>query len=173
MILGTAYVIFPIPVSSYLGIVLSNCCSCSVISVIIFSSMLLFPVKASTNRKLKYLSEAHFEFSIELYHQMAKSKPGNIVIAAQNVNVGLAMLFLGSTSNTTSSRELRQTLHYENMSYVDIHRSHRQVLQVLSDPYYSQQSYFSKVGLFVQKGAGVKQDYDRAVKEFQCCFFSY
>ena len=120
----------------------------------------------TTNRKLKYLSEAHFEFSIELYHTVAKSKPGNIVISAQNVNTGLAMLFLGSTSNTSSSQELRRTLNYENMSYVDIHKSHRQVLSVLAEPYYGQHNFFSKVGLFVQKGVGVKPDYDRAVKEF-------
>ena len=127
----------------------------------------VIPLSALTsNRKLKYLSEAHFEFSIDLYHEVAKSKSGNIVISAQNVNMALAMLFLGSTSNTSSSQELRRTLKYENMSYVDIHKSHRQVLQVLSDPYYGEQGFFSKVGLFVQKGAGVKPNYDRAVREF-------
>jgi len=137
------------------------------ISLLIISMIFMMPVSASaSNRKLKYLSEAHFEFSIDLYHEVAKSKSGNIVISAQNVNMALAMLFLGSTSNTSSSQELRRTLKYENMSYVDIHKSHRQVLQVLSDPYYGEQGFFSKVGLFVQKGAGVKPNYDRAVREF-------
>lgn len=138
-----------------------------VTGLIIISLLHVMPLSAlASNRKLKYLSEAHFEFSIDLYHQVAKSKSGNIVISAQNVNLGLSMLFLGSTSNTTSSQELRRTLHYENMSYVDIHKSHRQVLQVLSEPYYGQQGFYSKVGLFVQKGAGVKPNYDRAVREF-------
>ena len=50
---------------------------------------------------------------------------------------------------------------------MDIHKSHGKVLKVLSDPYYSlNHQYFSEIGLFVQKGAGVKADYDRAVEEY-------
>ena len=50
---------------------------------------------------------------------------------------------------------------------MDIHKSHGKVLKVLSDPYYSlDHQYFSQIGLFVQKGAGIKADYDRAVEEY-------
>ncbi len=61
----------------------------------------------------------------------------------------------------------RKTLHYENLSYVNIHKSWKEVLEVLSGPYYeSEHDYVSEVGLFVQKGAGIKSNYDRAVEEF-------
>ena len=62
---------------------------------------------------------------------------------------------------------LRKTLHYENLSYVNIHKSWKEVLEVLSGSYYkSEHDYMSEVGLFVQKGAGIKSNYDRAVEEF-------
>ena len=61
----------------------------------------------------------------------------------------------------------RRALHYENISYVDIHRSYREVLTVLSESYYrDQHDYRSSVGLFVQKGAGIKPEYERAATEF-------
>ena len=157
------------------------------------TTLLLFPFLFSLvlgtvpSRNLKYLSEAHFEFSIDLYRQIAAREAGNIVISAQNINLGLAMLFLGTTANTSSSTELRRALHYENMSYVDIHKAHQEILGVLADPYYVDQDFLSKVclsnflpvlacnrkhnpsiqvGLFVQQGVGVKAIYSRAVKEF-------
>ena len=58
-------------------------------------------------KNLRYISETQFEFSVEVYREIAKSRSGNIVISANNINVGLSLLFLGTTSNTTSSRELR------------------------------------------------------------------
>lgn len=138
------------------------------LALILLFSFAVFPAPAlSAADKLKFLSEAHFEFSIELFRQVARAKPGNLVISAQNVNVGLALLFLGSTANTTSSYQLRRTLHYENMSYVDIHRSHKRAQEVLAEKYYTtNHQFYSKTGLFVQKGAGVKEDYGRAVREF-------
>ena len=50
---------------------------------------------------------------------------------------------------------------------MDIHKSHGKVIKVLADPYYSvDHQYFSEIGLFVQKGAGIKDDYKRAVEEY-------
>ena len=63
--------------------------------------------QALNNRKLQLLSESHFQFSIDLYNEVAKSRQDNIVIAPHNVNLGLAALFLGTTANSTSSKELR------------------------------------------------------------------
>ena len=116
-------------------------------------ALILFPFLFSVvlgipSRNLKFLSEAHFEFSIDLYRQIANHEVGNIVMSPQNINLGLAMLFLGTTSNTSSSTELRRALHYENMSYVDIHKAHQQILGVLADPYYAEQDFLSKVCLF-------------------------
>ena len=118
----------------------------TVIEIYIFLILPLSSVSTVSNRDLKYLSEAHFEFSIELYRQLAAREPANIAISPQNINLGLAMLFLGSTANTSSSSELRRALHYSNMSYVAIHRGHREALGVLEEDYYSQQDFLSKVG---------------------------
>ena len=117
----------------------------TVIEIYFFLIFPLSSVCAVTNKDLKYLSEAHFEFSIDLYRQLAASEQGNIVISPQNINLGLAMLFLGSTANTSSSGELRRALHYSDMSYVSIHRGHREALGVLEDQYYKQQDFLSKV----------------------------
>lgn len=64
-----------------------------------------------SKRKLQLLSETHFQLSIELYNEVAKSRRNdNILISAHNVNLGLALLFLGTTANSTSSRELRNSV---------------------------------------------------------------
>ena len=81
--------------------------------------------EANSKKTLRYLSERHFAFAIELYREVAKSRSVNLVISAHNVNMGLALLFLGTTANTTSSYELRKTLHYQNVSYVNIHKSNK------------------------------------------------
>ena len=61
----------------------------------------------SSKYNLRYLSETHFQFAIELYNEVAKSQSGNLVIAGHSANVGMAMLFLGTTAKTTSSFEIR------------------------------------------------------------------
>ena len=66
--------------------------------------------QAHDNRKLQLLSESHFQFSIDLYNEVAKTREDNIVLAAHNVNLGLALLFLGTTANSTSSKELRNSV---------------------------------------------------------------
>ena len=138
--------------------------------LIIFATLISFEVSstgANSKKTLRYLSERHFEFAIELYREVAKSRSGNLVISGHNVNMGLALLFLGTTANTTSSYELRKTLHYENVSYVNVHKSNKEVLKVLAEPYYAEHhNYLSKIGIFVQKGAGIKTNYERAVTEF-------
>ena len=65
---------------------------------------------ANSNKKLQQISESHFQFSIELYNEVAKSRKDNIVISAHSVNVGLALLFLGTTANSTSSKQLRKSI---------------------------------------------------------------
>ena len=58
-------------------------------------------------------------------------------------------------------------MHYENISYVDIHKSYKEVLLLLSEPYYvTNHDFLNKIGLFAQKGVNVKQEYKRAVREF-------
>ena len=66
--------------------------------------------QATNNRKLQLLSESHFQFSIDVYNEVAKSRQDNIVIAAHNIYIGLAALFLGTTANSTSSKELRNSV---------------------------------------------------------------
>lgn len=137
------------------------------LQLVLFTLLIIKTIVSNPKENLRYLSETHFEFAIELYNEVAKSRSGNLVIAGHSVNVGMAMLFLGTTAKTKSSYELRQTLHYENISYVDIHKSYKEVLLLLSEPYYvTNHDFLNKIGLFVQKGANVKQEYKRAVREF-------
>ena len=58
-----------------------------------FVSLLLILMKvqssdADLKRNLRYLSETHFEFAIDLYHEVVKSRSGNLVISAHNVTRG-------------------------------------------------------------------------------------
>ena len=56
---------------------------------------------------------------------------------------------------------------FNSESYVDIHKSYKEVLLLLSEPYYvTNHDFLNKIGLFVQKGVNVKQEYKRAVREF-------
>ena len=86
---------------------------------------LLLIIKSSepnSKRKLQLLSETHFQLSLELYNEVAKSRKdtNNILISAHNVNVALALLFLGTTANSTSSKELRNLIKSFRIDVINI-----------------------------------------------------
>ena len=77
------------------------------LQLVLFTFLIIKTIVSNPKENLRYLSETHFEFAIELYNEVAKSRSGNLVIAGHSVNVGMAMLFLGTTAKTKSSYELR------------------------------------------------------------------
>ena len=134
----------------------------------------------NTNNKLtQKLSKAHFEFSLNLYKDLVRSKTGdgptnnntsssrsaNLVYSPYSVNSVLSMIFLGTSSSSNSSLQLRALLRYDDISYVDVHNAFKEVVKTLDENYY-EKKVRSANGLFVQKGVQVSGPYDRALREF-------
>ena len=59
------------------------------------------------------------------------------------------MLFLGTSSFSNSSRQLRQTLHFDNISYVDVHKSFKEIVKNFDDIYYKSKLQMTN-GVFYQ-----------------------
>jgi serine protease inhibitor len=136
-------------------------------------------VSAPTSEHQQYLaqtiSRSHFEFSVDLYRQLvndlsnasssSSSSSDNLVFSPYSVHAVLSMLFMGTSSSSDSSRQLRAALHYEDVSYVDAHSAFKEVVTVLGDSYY-EHKVLAANGVFVQAGVQLSQPYDRAAKEF-------
>ena len=114
-------------------------------------SVLIFGVRSSrTSRKL---SRSHFEFSVDLYKQLSGDFPdGNLVFSPFSVNSVLSAVFLGTSSFSNSSRQLRQTLHFDNISYVDVHKSFKEIFKNFEDSYYKSMLQVTN-GVFYQVSA--------------------
>lgn len=94
---------------------------------------------AATENLGQQLSRSHFEFSLELYktvNTMSEGGTENLVFSPFSVNSVLSMLFLGTGSASTSSAQLRSVLHYDNMSYVNVHKAFKAAFHVFDDKYY-------------------------------------
>ena len=126
------------------------------------------------------LSRAHFEFSLNLYGELVdgleedsdgggggegEGEGANLVYSPYSVQSVLSMLFLGTSSSSGSSRQLRSALKYDNISYVDVHSGMRKVVENLDDVYYERKGRGANA-LFVQNGVAVSAPYERALREF-------
>ena len=137
----------------------------------------LLPLSASaaaTANLAQRLSRAHFEFSLDLYGELvegleeeaaAGGEGANLVYSPYSVQSVLSMLFLGTSSSSGSSRQLRSALKYDNISYVDVHSGMRKVAENFADVYYERKVRAANA-LFVQNGVAVSAPYERALREF-------
>lgn len=127
----------------------------------------ILPSQTSTSSLAQKLSRAHFEFSLSLYKQLLSENDdnANLVFSPYSVNTVLSMLFLGTSSASDSSSQLRSVLGYDNLSYVDVHRAFKEVISVFDDKYY-EKKVRSANGLFIQDDIFVSPPYDRALREF-------
>lgn len=125
--------------------------------------------KSADNKLTQKLSKAHFEFSLNLYKElvadMGDGGDNNLVYSPYSVNSVLSMIFLGTSSSSNSSMQLRSLLRYDGISYVDVHNAFKEVVGILDGNYY-EKKVRSANGLFVQKGVQVTAPYDRALREF-------
>ncbi len=134
-------------------------------------SLMLLPTQAAAAANLaQKLSRSHFEFSLDLYERLVADSGngngnGNLVYSPYSVQTVLSMLFLGTTSNSGSSRQLRHALKYDNMSYVDVHSAFKKIVENFDDLYYAKKVRNAN-GVFVRNGVAVSAPYDRALREF-------
>eukprot|EP00095_Tigriopus_kingsejongensis_P008549 maker-scaffold989_size72935-snap-gene-0.9 protein:Tk08549 transcript:maker-scaffold989_size72935-snap-gene-0.9-mRNA-1 annotation:"hypothetical protein DAPPUDRAFT_51792" len=137
-----------------------------VVSTLVTVALLQTALSANISQKL---SRAHFQFSVDLFKSLLKDEDmsgnNNLVFSPYSVNSLLSMLFLGTSSSSKSSEQLREVLHYENISYVDVHNAFKEVVNTFDDNYYAKKVK-SVNGLFVQNGVTVSSPYDRALREF-------
>lgn len=120
------------------------------------------------------LSKAHFEFSLALYKELLntastsgrhESAAGNLAYSPFSVNVVLSMIFLGTSSASSSSKQLRSVMKYDNISYVDVHSAFKKVADIFDDKYYEKKVRVANAA-FVQNGVHISSPYARALKEF-------
>ena len=113
--------------------------------------VLLFCVDpASMSKNGRKLSRSHFEFSIDLYRELSQDfSDKNLIFSPFLVNSVLSVLFLGTSSFSNSSRQLRQALHFDNISYVDVHKSFKEIIKNFDDIYYKSKLY-KATGVFYQ-----------------------
>ena len=118
--------------------------------------------------KSEALSKAHFEFSLNIYKTLLKDQEGNtgnLVISPYSLNVALSMLFLGTSSSSNSSRQLRSLMHFDGISYVDIHNEFKKVVANFDSNYYITKMKVAH-GLYVASDVAISPPYDRALREF-------
>lgn len=136
-------------------------------SVLALAVLLSVVQNTSTANISQKLSRSHFQFSVDLFKALVKDENlgTNLLFSPYSVNSVLSMLFLGTSSSSKSSEELRAVLHYDNISYVDVHNAFKEIVNVFDDNYYDKKVR-SVNGLFVQNGVTISSPYDRALREF-------
>ena len=124
-------------------------------------------IMAEKNDKSEAVSKAHFEFSLDIYQTLLKQQEikENFVISPYTLNIALSMLFMGTSSSSNSSRQLRSLMHFDGISYVDIHNQFKKVVANFDSNYYSTKLKVAH-GLYVAADVAVSPPYDRALREF-------
>jgi len=115
------------------------------------------------------LSKAHLAFSLDFYKQLASTEGhprGNLVYSPYSINMVLSMLFMGTSSSTDSSTQLRSALHLDALSYVDAHKAFKEVTTSFAEDRYYEHKVLSANALFAAEGVPVSPPYARALKEF-------
>ena len=121
----------------------------------------------NNNDKSQALSKSHFEFSLDLYKTLLglHSDQNNLVVSPFSVNLVLSMLFMGTSSNSNSSRQLRSIMHFDHMPYVDVHNGFKNVVNNFDKNYYTTKMNLAH-GFYTSSDVTVSPVYDRALREF-------
>ena len=152
--------------------------------IILFGQLFFIPslnaVSSSSTKRGQRLSQSHFEFSLLLYRAILQSKPSNnsgiqsnsfvnnednLVYSPYLVNSAMALLFLGTSSASNTSKQFRNVLGYGDISYVDVHNAFKKIISNFGGSYYRRKMQ-AAIGLFVKQGAYVTPTYARALREF-------
>ena len=135
------------------------------IIIILIIGLLIGLISANPDQA-QAVSKAHFEFSLDLYRTLINSEDRkNIVVSPYNLNLVLSMLFLGTTSSSNSSKQLRSMMHFDGLSYVTIHNQFKKIVANFDGNYYQTKMNMAR-GLYVASNITVAPPYDRALREF-------
>lgn len=100
---------------------------CGVVS----AAVLLVNSGLTHGTNVQRLSRAHFEFTLDLYRHLMEAPGGreNVLFSPYSIYNVLSMLFLGAGATSDTSRQLREALHYTNLSYAEVHNAFKLVLE--------------------------------------------
>ena len=133
----------------------------------LFTNVNLIQATNLPNDKSQALSKAHFEFSLDLYKTLLKPNQ-NLMMSPYSINLVLSMLFLGTSSNSNSSRQLRSIMHLKNFdyfTYVDVHNGFKSVVQHFDQNYYNTKMKLAH-GFYINSDVTVSPVYHTALKQF-------
>ena len=133
----------------------------------LFTNINLIQATNLPNDKSQALSKAHFEFSLDLYKTLLKPNQ-NLMMSPYSINLVLSMLFLGTSSNSNSSRQLRSIMHLKNFdyfTYVDVHNGFKSVVQHFDQNYYNTKMKLAH-GFYINSDVTVSPVYHTALKQF-------
>ncbi|XP_037074128.1 leukocyte elastase inhibitor A-like [Pollicipes pollicipes] len=114
------------------------------------------------------LSRAHFDFTLSLYSALADdtaSRQQDLLVSPYSVFSLLSMLFLGVGAESPSAAQLRDVLHFQNISYSHVQRAFQQAAQVMRHPYYEDR-FLEEMALLLAHDVNVSDFYSRALDEF-------
>ena len=154
----------------------------SVIIMLFYQSLLIKSsdaMSSSSTKRGQKLSQSHFEFSLSLYRAILETKPSiggqtnsfstnkdhNLVYSPYLVNSAMALLFLGTSSSSNTSKQFRRVLGYRNISYVDVHNAFKEIISNFGGNYYRRKMK-AAIGLFIKDGVSITPTYIRALREF-------
>lgn len=122
---------------------------------------------------LQKLSRAQLEFSLDLYKSVASRDGSNttfgegatdsLVLSPYSVMSLLSMLYLGSSGVT--SEQLRHALHFDNLSYVEVHRSYKKMVEGVTHGKMAANLTLANK-MFLQKGVNVSKVYGEKLLEY-------
>lgn len=121
---------------------------------------------ATDKAQAQAVSKAHFEFGLDLYKSLNHtSVDQNVLISPYSINTLLAMLFMGTLHSSNSSMQLRSLMHFNGISYVDIHNQFKKIVENFEGNYYATKMKAVQ-GLYVASDVTISPPFDRALKQF-------
>lgn len=130
--------------------------------------VILAPANCSDSSKAQAqaVSKAHFEFGLDLYKSLLSiQEVDNVLISPYTINTLLSMLFMGTLHSSNSSMQLRSLMHFNGISYVDIHNQFKKIVENFDGNYYLSKMKAAQ-GLYVASDVTIAPPFDRALRQF-------
>lgn len=117
---------------------------------------------------LQKLTRAQLWFSLDLYKSVSEdevnSTQDNLVMSPYSTSSLLSMLYLGSAGVT--SDQLRHVLHFDNLSYVEVHRSYKKIVESIKLGKGQANNLTLANKIFLQKTVNVSKVYGEKLFEY-------
>ncbi|KAK2713524.1 hypothetical protein QYM36_009411, partial [Artemia franciscana] len=110
------------------------------------------------------LSKAQFEFSVNLYSQLAKQSKENICFSPYSLASLLTMLYFGAEDNSRTEDQLKNVLNLNGLSQFEISNTTKFISHELSTPFYQKFSGMAN-GLLLDSSVLINHPYLEKVRK--------